>query len=572
MSRTLVTSALPYANGPLHFGHIIGAYLPADVYVRALRMQGEEVLFVCGADEHGVAITIGAEAEGIPFADYATKWRDHIGDTFEKLDIRFDQWSGTSVCPPHREITQEFFRQLVAGGYFFEKESEQLFSEVQGRFLADRYVVGTCPKCGHDPARGDECPSCGSWLDALELGNPRAKLDESPLTRRTTRHWFLDLPKIRDEFLGEWVREHDWKPNVRGFLEGLLEKLPARAMTRDLDWGVPLPIDVAPSGEGKVLYVWFDAPIGYVSMTAEWCAANGDPEGWRKWWQSQDTNLIHFIGKDNIPFHCLIFPAMLHGQKQGYVLPKAVPAMEFYNLEGRKFSTSEGWTVDIQRHLETYGADATRFHLLSSAPESADSDWTFEGFQTTVNSSLADTIGNLVTRVLRFCDKHFDGCIPPFDPRFEAELDQILLGDCGPLEDPGTQIRAFRFRKACEALVGNATAGNVFVDRLAPWTLRKTDPERAAAVLATLVEWIGCVARWLAPFQPTTAQAIWAMIGGPSNVEEAAWPGLPVAGSWRILPAQAELGEIGAPFTKIDDEQVQAEREALERRLRSGPA
>ena len=320
MSRTLVTSALPYANGPLHFGHIIGAYLPADVYARTLRMLGREVFFVCGADEHGVAITIGAEAEGIEFAEYAARWRNHIGKTFEQLDIRFDHWSGTSVCPPHQELTQAFFRQLVAGGYFFEKESEQLYSEVQGRFLADRYVIGICPKCGHDPARGDECPSCGSWLDALELGNPRAKLDGSALSRRSTRHWYLDLPKIRDEFLGQWVREHDWKPNVRGFLEGLLEKLPARAMTRDIDWGVPLPLDVAPHGEGKVLYVWFDAPIGYISMTAEWAAKNGDPEGWRRWWQSEDTELVHFIGKDNIPFHCLIFPAMLHGQGQSLSL------------------------------------------------------------------------------------------------------------------------------------------------------------------------------------------------------------------------------------------------------------
>ena len=570
MPRTLVTSALPYANGPLHFGHIVGAYLPADVYVRTLRQAGEEVLFVCGTDEHGVAITIGAEAAGVDYASYAGRWREEIGRTFERLGVDFDHWSGTSVCAPHTELTQEFFRRLVANGYFFERTSEQLYSPSAGRFLADRYVVGRCPNCGHEEARGDECPSCGSWLDALDLGEPRSKLDGTPLERRETRHWYLDLPKLRDDFLGEWVREHEWKPNVRKFLAGLLEDLPARAMTRDLSWGVPIPPDVDPDGGGKVLYVWFDAPIGYVSLTAEWAAERGEPEAWKDWWRSEDTRLVHFIGKDNIPFHCLIFPGMLWGQKQGYALPHAVPAMEFYNLEGRKFNTSEGWTIDLASFLERHDAEAARFHLLASAPETADADWTWEGFQTTVNAGLADTIGNLVTRVLRFCAKHWDGRIPPLDGAHAAELDTLLLSECGPIEDPSECVRQFRFRRACEVLLANAAAGNVFVDRCAPWALRKQDPDKAASVLATAAEWIGCIARWLAPFQPRTAQSIWEMVGGPGSVAAAGSPGRPEPGDWRRLPEQAQLGDVRAPYTKLEDATVAEELETLRRRLRGG--
>jgi methionyl-tRNA synthetase len=563
MARYLVTSALPYANGPIHLGHLIGAYLPADVYVRTLRMHGHEVLYLCGTDEHGVAITIGAEAQGQPYAEYVARWRAEIKRAFDTFGIRFDQWSGTSICKPHTARTHAFFRALEQNGYFFQKEGEQLYSPGAGRFLADRYVEGTCPKCGHDPARGDECPRCGSWLDALELGNPRSKLDGSPLERRPSIHWHLDLPKLRDEFIGAWARSQPWKPNVQAFLERLIEEVPARAMTRDLDWGVPLPPEYG-GGEHKVLYVWFDAPIGYVSIAEQWAeerAARGEgqPEDWRRFWQDPQTRLVHFIGKDNIPFHCLIFPAMLYGTKQGYVLPHAVPAMEFYNLEGRKFSTSQNWTIDLAELAERHDVEAVRFHLLASAPETADAEWTWSGYQSTLNAGLADRIGNLATRVLRFVDKHWEGRLPSCPPALAEGFDRLLLEGCGPIEDPGEHLLAFRFRRAAEALLQNASVANVFVDRSEPWALRKTDPERAGAALATAAEWLGLLARWMAPMMPTKAARLWAMLGQAGPVEASGWPALPTPGRWRSLVPGSRLGAVEGLFTKLDEAGVAAE-------------
>ena len=350
MPRYTVTSALPYANGPIHFGHVAGAYLPADIYVRTLRMLGEDVLFVCGTDEHGVAITISAEKEGTPYPEYVARWRDEIHRTFQSLGIEFDVWSGTSTCPDHAAASQEFFRELDRNGYLVSRDTNQLYCEHDGMFLADRYVLGKCYSCGHPDARGDECPSCGTWIEPLKLESPRCKICGNEPVTRTTTHWYLDLPKLRDEHLGEWIREHDWKPNVAAFIKNMLADVPERAITRDMNWGVPLPEEVAGS-EGKVLYVWFDAPIGYISFTKELMSQRGTPDEWEQWWKG-DTRLVHFIGKDNIPFHCLIFPSMLHGVGQGYVLPWRVPAMEFYNLQGKKFSTSANWTIPIDPFLE----------------------------------------------------------------------------------------------------------------------------------------------------------------------------------------------------------------------------
>ncbi|QDU84418.1 Methionine--tRNA ligase [Planctomycetes bacterium Pla163] len=566
--RYLVTSALPYANGPIHFGHVIGAYLPADVYVRLLRMQGEEVLYVCGADEHGVAITFGAEAAGVEPSAYVARWRDQMKSTFDALGIAFDRWSGTSISPNHAALSQDFFRGLLANGYLIEQESEQLYSPSQERFLADRFVTGTCPNCGFEEARGDECPRCGSWLDALDLRSPRSKVDGLPLEKRSTRHWYLDLPKLRDAGLGDWVEQHEWKTNVRAFLENLLADTRPRAITRDMDWGVPVPSDVTEGAAGKVLYVWFDAPIGYVSITDEWCREQGGKETWRDWWTSKDTRLVHFIGKDNIPFHAFVFPAMLMGLEDGYVLPWQVPANEFYNLEGRKFSTSGGWTIPLERFFGEYDADTTRFHLLASAPETADSEWTWEGFQSTVNAGLADKIGNLVTRVLRFADKHFDGRLPALSSEHEEELDRILLAECGDLPDPGASIRAFRFRRATEELLALASAGNVFLDRTAPWALRKTDLPRCASVLNTAGEWIAHLARCAAPFMPNKAQLLWSMVGREGAVADAAWPQVPApGGDWRGAREGSTLGEIVSPFAKIEDEAVAREKERLQRQL-----
>jgi len=566
MPRHLVTSALPYANGPIHFGHVIGAYLPADCYVRTLRMKGEEVCFVCGTDEHGVAITIRADEEGTSYPDYVARWREDIRATFDRVGIEFDVWSGTSVCPHHRELSQEFFRRLHAGGYLVARDVEQHYCPKDDIFLPDRYVEGTCPKCGFERARGDECPRCGAWLDALELGSPRCKLCGSSPEPRESLHYYLDLAKLRDERIGAWFGAKSWKSNVAAFVQNQLEDIDQRPITRDLAWGVPLPPEIAGSDRGKVLYVWFDAPIGYISFTRELGEQRGDPELWTRYWRSEDTRLVHFIGKDNIPFHCLIFPSMLYGVKQGYVLPWQVPAMEFYNLQGRKFSTSENWTIPLDTFFERYDRDSTRFYLLSSAPEAADSEWRWEEFQRCVNTSLADTIGNLATRVLRFVAKHHDGRVPPLDPAHAAELDRSILEECGPIADPAESILAFRFRRACDELVANAKVANVFVDRHAPWALRKSDPARSASVLSTACQWIAWLARWMAPSMPAKAQLLWSMVGGAGAVSAQPWPGVPTAPGWRTLPPGAPLGEIQAPFAKLDDEAIADELRALEAR------
>jgi methionyl-tRNA synthetase len=569
MPRYLITSALPYANGPIHFGHVIGAYLPADVYARTLRMLGEEVLFVCGTDEHGVAITIGAEREGVPYAEYVARWRASIKSTFDRLGLCFDVWSGTSSSPPHAALSQQFFRRLSEGGYLEERETEQLYCANDKKFLADRYVAGTCPFCQFRPARGDECPNCGKWLDPLKLIDPECKVCGTRPQRRRTRHWYLNLPKLRDEHIGAWFEGHDWKPNVSAFIGNQLKEVEPRPITRDMSWGVPLPADLAHGEVGKVLYVWFDAPIGYVSFTAEWAAARGTPEAWKDWWCDPDTRLVHFIGKDNIPFHCLVFPSMLYGVHQDFVLPWAVPANEFYNLQGRKFSTSAGWSIDLDDFFARFDAEATRFYLLASAPETADSEWNWKDYQRVVNTQLADTIGNLATRVLKFIEKNFEGKIPACDPAHREELDRAMFEECGAFGDPAEAILAFKFRRVTEQLIENARVANVFIDRMAPWSLKKTDPVRCASVLNTCCEWIAWVSRWSAPFMPQKAQRLWAMLGNKGQVAELGWAGVPQRETWRSLAAGQTLGTVEGLFPKLDDAAVAAEIARLEARAQN---
>ncbi len=569
MPRTLVTSALPYANGPLHLGHLIGAYLPADCYVRTLRALGEEVLYVCGTDEHGVAITIGAEQEGVPYPEYVARWRASIKGAFDAFGIAFDVWSGTSLCPEHAATSQEFFRRLDTNGYLQKRAEEQLYCEKDAMFLADRYIVGTCHECGFEEARGDECPRCGKWLDPLRMPKVACKVCGTAPVRRSTSHWYLDLPKLRDDGFGAWFEAHAWKPNVQAFIGNQLAELRPRPITRDMRWGVPVPTDRAGGESGKVLYVWFDAPIGYVSFTQQWAREHGRPEDWKRWWQEPDTRLVHFIGKDNIPFHCLVFPSMLFGMKQRWVLPWQVPANEFYNLEGRKFSTSKNWTIPLEALAQRYDAELVRFALLATAPETADSEWRWEEFKRIVNTSLADKIGNLATRVLRFAAKHFDGRVPPLGAALEAELDRSLLQECGPIADPARSVLEFHFRRATEDLVANGVAANVFIDRHAPWALRAKDPERTAAVLNTACNWIALLARWMAPFLPKKAQQIWSMVGGADSVHAQPWPGLPAAGRWRTLAVGTPFGSIAGLLRMITEERIQAELAGLHSR---GPA
>jgi len=569
VTRYLVTAGLPYANGPIHFGHVAGAYLPGDVYARTLRAQGEDALYVCGTDEYGVAITINADKAGQEYGEYVKHWNGVIHSLFESLKIEFDVWSGTSQSPHHEATSQEFFRRLHANGYLEKQTTEQLYSEADEMFLADRYVEGTCYNCGFEAARGDECPQCGTWIDPLKLLNPRSKISGTTPVKKETSHWYLDIPALRDEALAEWVEQHEWKPNVAAFIKNMLKDVPKRAITRDMRWGVPVPDEIVGEEVGKVLYVWFDAPIGYISFTKEWAENQGDPELWRKYWQDPDSRLVHFIGKDNIPFHCLVFPSMLYGVKQDYVLPWHVPANEFYNLQGGKFNTSTGWYIPLDEFFQKYDAEVARFYLLSSLPETSDADFNWEDFQRIANSSLAGTIGNLATRVLKFIVKNYDGRIPALHPEHEEAQDALLFGECGTISDPAESVRAFRFRRASEELVANAAVANVFVDRMAPWALRKTDPEQAESALNTLCEWIAYIARWMSPFMPAKAQRLWSMLGQDGAVSDAGWPELPQAGSWRRLEAGTSLGEVEGLFPRIDDETIQSEIAALNERASS---
>ncbi len=590
MARYLVTSALPYANGPIHFGHVAGAYLPADVWVRHRRMCGDDVLFVCGTDEHGVAITLQAEREGVGYREYVDRWHQEIGCTFERFGIRFDAWSGTARSPHHVEFSQRFFRVLLERGFVFEREEEQWFSEASGRFLPDRYLQGACPECGHPEARGDECPKCGAWIEARKLGDPISLVDGSRPVLKRTKHWYLDLPKLLDAGLRDWYEERKaagaWKPNVVGYVDAMLADLKPRPITRDLPWGVPVPPEL-PGSEGKVLYVWFDAPIGYVSITEEWAQAQGAPESWRDWWMDADTRLVHFIGKDNIAFHVVVFPGMLLGQDadptwqpasqapiepRSFVLPWNVPANEFYNLQGRKFSTSQGWTLDMDRFFERYSVDAARFHLVLTMPETADSEFRWEEFQTTNNSLLADKIGNFASRVLQFARKRYSGRVPGPATR------QPLLADHEALRDAraafarvGDELDAFRFRAAARGLVQGFADLNRFFDAMEPWKLVKSEADDDRARCAEVVE--RCLAhlelgsRRLAPFCPDAAARLRAMLGEAARPEDAGrWGGEGPDQPPTRLPEGAELGEVGILFRKIEDAEVEEEVRLLHER------
>lgn len=553
MKKYLITSALPYANGPIHFGHIAGAYLPADIFNRFLRQKGEQALYICGTDEHGVAITINAEKEGVPYKEYVDRYHKVIKDFFDKLNIRFDHFSRTTI-KEHYALSQEFFLALHNKGFIKSAVEPQFYCTTCSRFLADRYVSGTCPKCGAANVRGDECTKCGEWLDPSKIVSPSCKVcGKKPEIREATQY-FMDLEAFAPK-LKEWLSSKtDWKPNVKNKALSLIEEgLVKRAITRDLAWGVPVPLEEA---KGKVLYVWFDAPIGYISATMEWANLNGKPESWKDWWFDKETKLVHFIGKDNIIFHTLIFPAMLMGQDKPYILPDNVPSNEFYNLEGRQFSKSEGWYIDTADFFSKYSVDALRYAIASNAPETSDSQFTWEDFQAR-NNELADGVGNLVNRCFSFIKKNFAGKIPAAG-ELKAE-DKAMLDAIGKtFEEVSKSFYSYKVRQAVSQSMALAHASNKYFNDTAPWTLRKTDLARCATVLNVSSRAIVNVAILLYPVIPDMAAKILAKAG--LNLDGKAPEFKPFEGNLDDMALGADDSLL---LVKIMDDQIKLEVEKL---------
>ncbi|HPF35191.1 MAG TPA: methionine--tRNA ligase [Candidatus Krumholzibacteria bacterium] len=555
--RTLITAALPYANGDIHLGHLAGAYLPADIYARFLRLRGEDVLFICGTDEYGVPITLTAEKAGLTPKQLVDRNYVRIRDAFGGFGMSFDNFSQTSR-EIHTETSQAFFLDLHARGLLQQRTSEQFYSPTQGRFLADRYIEGTCPKCGSARARGDQCEACGTSLNADELLDPRSVLDNSPLEKRETVHWYLPLDDWQPA-LEEWLAGHaDWKENVRNYCAGWFKDgLQPRAATRDLHWGVPVPL---PDHEGKVFYVWFDAPIGYISATREWAQAKGEPEAWRTWWQDRGTRLIHFIGKDNIVFHAIMFPGMLMHHSEDYVLPDNVPANEFLNLEGNKLSTSRGYAVWLPEYLETFPADTLRYTLARSAPETRDTDFSWRGLQARHDGELGNTFGNLINRVFTFAHKYFDGMVPAWTDAELTDLDRAALDEVAECMVRWERaLERFEVRAALEAAYAAGQAGNKYFDESAPFKTRKDDLARCGVSIAVALQILRLVTVMLAPITPFAAAKVWGWLGMESDLERGG-----LAEARRDLPPGRALGQQEILFPRLDEALIEKEITRLE--------
>lgn len=556
--RYTITAALPYANGPIHIGHLAGCYLPADIYVRYLRLKGKDVQFMCGSDEHGVAITMKAKKEGITPQEVVDRYHTMMKDALNDFGISFDHYSRTS-SEVHKETASEFFKNLYEKGVFETRETEQYFDEEANQFLADRYIMGTCPVCGHEDAYGDQCENCGSSLNPTDLKNPRSTLSgASPVLRKTT-NWFLPLDKLAPK-IREFIEKHsDWKPNVYGQCKSWLDAgdgLQPRSMTRDLDWGVPVPVEGA---EGKVLYVWFDAPIGYISATKEHLG-----DDWEKWWKSEDTRLIHFIGKDNIVFHCIIFPAILmeHGE---FILPDNVPANEFLNLEGKKISTSRNWAVWLHEYLVDFEnkQDILRYTLAASMPETKDNDFTWGEFQTRNNSELVAVFGNFVNRVMVLNQKYYNGVVP--SPAVLTDADKNALTEVkASLEKLEASIENFKFREALSALMNIARTGNKYLADEEPWKTQKTDPVRTASVMHWATQITSILAVACEPFLPFTSQKMRGFLNLGDDVNWAA-----INRGVELLKEGHQLGKSELLFEKIEDEEVQKQLNKLEESAKS---
>ncbi|HPR18104.1 MAG TPA: methionine--tRNA ligase [Candidatus Cloacimonadota bacterium] len=548
--KYLVTSALPYANGPLHIGHVAGAYLPADVFVRFQKLLENDVVYVCGTDEFGAPISIKAEAEGVTPQEIVDRYHQSIEAGFNGLNIEFDNFSGTAR-KPHIKMAQEFFTNLYKRGFISQKSTQQWFDEEKQRFLADRYVEGICPFCGADGARGDQCDVCGKLIDAVTLKNPISKISGTTPVIRTTSHWYLDLPKFEEE-LKKWLSTKTyWKDNVHNFIKNFLhDGLQERAITRDIDWGVPVPLENA---DGKVLYVWFDAPIGYISSTIEWAEKIGQPERWKDYWLDPDTKLIHFIGKDNIIFHTIFFPSFLMEQDKKYILPHDVPANEFLNLEGRKMSTSKNWTVWVNDFLQDFEGEYLRYYLAANAPESKDSDFYWKEFQQNINNDLANILGNLANRVFAFSKKYFDGKITK--PARYSELSEKVLAEATTLLDEiKSSYETYQVRKAAKLCVDIARLGNKYFDETAPWKAVKTIPEAALETLYVCSELLRLISIVFYPIIPKSCQKLHEMLSVSSEIK------------WKNLPEEIavfQIGEISPLFRKIEDQEIEKQLERL---------
>ena len=548
-NRTLVTAALPYANGGVHIGHLAGVYVPADIYVRYLRLRGREVLFICGSDEHGVPVTIRARKEGCTPQEVVDRYNHIIRESFEGFGISFD-FFGRTTSPTHRQLASDFFRTLYDKGEFVEKESEQYYDEEAKTFLADRYITGECPHCHAEGAYGDQCEKCGTALSPTELINPRSTVSGSTPVLRKTRHWYLPLDR-HQQWLEPWItQDHkDWRSNVMGQCKSWFDMgLQPRAVSRDLDWGIPVPVEGA---DGKVLYVWFDAPIGYISNTKELL-----PDSWEKWWKSEDTRLVHFIGKDNIVFHCIVFPAMLKAEGS-YILPDNVPANEFLNLEDKKISTSRNWAVWLDEYLKDLPGkqDVLRYVLTANAPETKDNNFTWRDFQARNNNELVAVYGNFVNRALQLTKKYYDGVVPARGTL--TDFDREIIGEFTDVKARVEELlEGFRFRDAQKEAMNLARIGNKYLADSEPWKVIKTDPERVKTILNLSLQLVANLAIAFEPFLPFSSEKLRGMLA----VGEVKWDEL---GSIDLLAEGHQLGTPELLFEKIEDSVVEAQVQKL---------
>ncbi|MDO6490119.1 MAG: methionine--tRNA ligase [Cellulophaga sp.] len=558
-SRYTITAALPYTNGPIHIGHLAGVYVPADIYARYLRGTNKDVAFVCGSDEHGVAISMKAKKEGITPKEVIDKYHAIIKQSFLDFGITFDNYSRTSA-QVHHDTASEFFKNLYDKGDFIEETTEQLYDAEAKQFLADRFVIGTCPKCGHEEAYGDQCENCGSTLNATELINPKSTISGAVPTLKETKHWFLPLDRYED-FLKEWILEghkNDWKPNVYGQCKSWIDDgLKPRAVTRDLDWGIPVPV---PGGEGKVLYVWFDAPIGYISSTKEWAAREG--KDWEPYWKDENTKMLHFIGKDNIVFHCIIFPSMLkaHGD---FILPENVPANEFLNLEGNKLSTSKNWAVWLHEYLEDFPdmQDVLRYTLTANAPETKDNDFTWKDFQARNNNELVAIFGNFINRVVVLTNKYYNGVLPT--PAAFTDVDKATLEEVKKYPSIiSSSLERYRFREAGQELMNLARLGNKYLADEEPWKVIKQDEERVKTIMYVALQIASALAVLSEPFLPFTSTKLKNILNVAAADTTVEWNTVSTLDV--LLPAGHTINKAELLFRKVEDKEIEAQLAKLE--------